>query len=288
MGSGTVGDVPRETISRLFAARHIHPEIWESGKDGTLIDLARKACKANFDVIVAAGGDGTINAISGEILKSKNHKLGVLPMGTYNHFARDLGIPAELDAAVEIIVAGHHEAVDAAEVNGEVFVNNSSIGFYAEMVRMRERLQKSGSTKRWAALWASLRILLRFRTFYLEVQPKHGPPIRRRTGMLFVGNNIYETGFPQPGIRKSLSEGKLWAMLPEISTRWHLLWSLGALVFRKKNTSSVLTFEAAEMTVSTRRRSLKVAVDGEVLQMKPPLCYRILPKSLLVLMPAPK
>src|SRR5579864_154965 len=99
-------------------------------------ELAREAA-GDGGIVVAAGGDGTVAAVAAAVAGSRA-TLGVLPIGTSNHFARDLGLPATLPQAISVIAAGHARAVDVGEVNGRLFLNNSSIGMYPRIVHRRE------------------------------------------------------------------------------------------------------------------------------------------------------
>jgi diacylglycerol kinase family enzyme len=191
-----------------------------------------------------------------------------------------------MEKAVEIIVAGHVKSIDVGEVNGRIFINNSSLGLYPGMVQLREGLQNSGHRKFWAAVWASLRILARFRRLRLELHPSGGAVVKRNTPMLFVGNNPYNTSLATLGSRPSIDLGLLWIVMPVASSRWGLVRSLWAILSASEKTGDVYTIHAANLVVASRRRLLKVAVDGEVLQLKPPLNYRIRPKSLQVIVPA--
>ena len=106
------------------------------------------------DVIVAGGGDGTIHTIAA-VLAGTGVPLGILPLGTLNHFAKDLGIPMELHDAVDVVAAARGVNVDVGEVNGIVFINNSSIGVYPYMVLDRERLRRRRRLQKWALAWRS-------------------------------------------------------------------------------------------------------------------------------------
>ena len=254
----------------------------------SIATLAKDAIQKNYDVIVAGGGDGTVNAVASAIIGNSAIKLGILPMGTLNHFARDLGIPIDMEKAVETIVAGYVKSIDVGEVNGKIFINNSGLGLYPAMVRLREGLQKSEHRKFLAAIWASLRIFARFRRLRLELHPPGGSVVKRNTPMLFVGNNPYDTSLTTLGTRSSLDLGLLWVVMPIASSRWGLVRSLWAILSGSRKTGDVYTIHAANLIVASRRRLLKVAVDGEVLQLKPPLNYRIRPRSLQVIVPATK
>ena len=96
---------------------------------------------------MAAGGDGTINSVASAVVGSEK-SLGVLPFGTMNHFAKDLHIPLDLEGAVNTIVAGHKTKVDVGEVNGRIFLNNSSLGLYPSIVRERQKQRDSMGTGR--------------------------------------------------------------------------------------------------------------------------------------------
>ena len=166
------GRAPRQLLVELFSKHGITPEILEPEDAGSITTLARDAVRRGFDIIVAGGGDGTVNAVASAVVGHGTKKLGVLPIGTLNHFARDLGIPIELEDAIEVIFAGSERVVDVGEVNGRIFVNNSSVGLYPAIVRLRESLQKSGFGKFPAAVWASLRIVSRFRRLH-SVRERH-------------------------------------------------------------------------------------------------------------------
>ena len=284
--SGTAGESPARLIRELFAQHGITAQILEPPDSNSLATLAKDTVQQNYDIIVAGGGDGTINAMASEIVGNSIIKFGVLPMGTFNHFARDLGIPIDLEKAVETIVTGHVKSVDVGEVNDRIFVNNSSLGLYPAMVRLRESLQKSGHRKLLAAAWASFRIFIRFRRLRLELHPAKGSVLKRNASMLFVGNNPYEMNLNQLGKRLALDRGQLWVMMPTSSSRWGLMAGLIAVLFGYEKTKDVFVFEATKLTVASHhRRLLEVAVDGEVLQLQPPLTYRSRPKSLQVIVP---
>lgn len=282
--SGTAGKVTPSLLKEVFAKHGATPEIFELEEGKSISALVKDAIKKDFEVIVAGGGDGTVNAVASELVGQKNRKLGVLPLGTFNHFARDLGVPVELEDAVKCILAGRVKSVDVGEVNGQIFLNNSCLGLYPAMVRLRESLQKSGYRKFPALFRASFHILMRFPRLYLELHPEPGRTLRRNTPVLFIGNNAYDTRLTQLGKRASLDQGKLWLMMPTASTRWSLLVSLFGILLGREKPDDVLTFEGTDMIVAGRRR-LKVAIDGEVLRLRPPLNYRIRPKALRVIVP---
>src|SRR5688572_1371211 len=135
-GAGGPED-PQAQIVELFKALGETPHILHPSGDQDIVSVAREAAEGNEQIIVAAGGDGTISAVASE-LSGTDKILGVLPIGTLNHFAKDLGIPLDLPAAVQTIKEGHTAGVDTGEVNGLVFINNSSLGIYPQIVSRRE------------------------------------------------------------------------------------------------------------------------------------------------------
>ncbi len=285
--SGSAGQADQHNLAQLFAQHGLLVDFLKI-EGGTLVkDLVAQAIDQHCDVIVAGGGDGTINAVAGALIAQPSIRLGVLPLGTLNHFARDLGMPTDIAQAVDIICAGHSKAIDVGLVNDHYFLNNSSVGLYPAMVKLRETLQRGGYSKWWAALLSSFRILGRFRRFDLEVQPSNGPFIKRKTPLLFVGNNAYETTVAKLGSRVALDRGLLWVTLPTSSTRIGFFMGLLALMLRREKPQDTVIFEATSLKVISRKRLLTVATDGEVLRLKPPLNYSILPGALNVIVPRP-
>src|SRR5204862_429264 len=137
-----------------------------------LTALARQALERKPPMIVAGGGDGTLNAIAA-LVAGTSTALGVLPLGTLNHFARDLHIPTDLEGAVRTLAEGHVVRIDVGEVNGRVFLNNSSVGLYPSLVHHREQQQMRLGRSKWNALFWSAWLMLR-RYPMLDVSVKAG------------------------------------------------------------------------------------------------------------------
>ena len=141
-GRGGAADAARR-IERVLAeaGRPTRMTLARHGRD--IRPAAERAVKEGTAGLVAAGGDGTVNTLAG-VAVDAGVPLGVLPQGTLNHFAKDLGIPTDLDDALEVVLAGHTRRVDVGEVSGRIFVNNSSLGVYPRIVRLRERYGARG------------------------------------------------------------------------------------------------------------------------------------------------
>ncbi|HEX6377185.1 MAG TPA: diacylglycerol kinase family protein [Allosphingosinicella sp.] len=247
---------------------------------------AEAATAEGVDALVAAGGDGTVGTAAGAVAGT-DLPLGVLPMGTLNHFARDAGIPLDLGQAAAAIAAGRTRLVDVAEVNGQLFVNNSAVGLYPTLVREREAQQRNfGRTKRRAMLVAAARALWRFssRRLTLRFAAMKAPV---ETPLLFVGNNRYETGLLRLGRRAALDGGELCLYAPLARSRLGFVWiCLRAVLGRPDRQRDFLTMEGIEeCEIGSRRPSLMVAMDGEARRLETPLRYRIRAGALVLIVP---
>ena len=278
-------DDPQARIAELFRAHGEAPRIVQPDDHRDISSLALEAAQSEEETVVAAGGDGTINAVAAEL--AGTHKtLGVLPVGTLNHFAKDLGIPLNLEAAVQAVLQKHAMSVDVGEVNGRIFINNSSLGIYPQIVSRREAQQSRFARGKWPAfLWATLQAFRRFPFLDLRVTFE-GRQIMRKTAFLFVGNNEYEIAGFKLGSRACLNGGKLGLYLSQGTGRLGLFrLALHALFGRVDQAKDFEVFCVAEARVETRKRRLLVACDGEVALMETPLQYRIRPGALRVLVP---
>lgn len=287
--AGTAGTNAAEQVRNLLVDRGIDVLRIDMGSGRSLPDLVREALEADCDSVVAGGGDGTVNAVASSLVGT-NARLGVLPLGTLNHFAKDLKIPLDIEQAVAVIADGWTTPVDVGEVNGRTFVNNSSLGLYPAIVRLRENLQANAGYGKWRAfLQATLAILVHFPRLRLELHPPNAEPIRTKAPLLFIGNNSYETGLLTLGTRMRLDEGRLWIVLPEAATRWRMMMLLIAL-WRgvAERTDDLTVIQSDKLVVRSRKRRLRVATDGEVAVLKPPLRYRIHRRALNVLAPRPR
>jgi len=287
IGGGTAqGDEEEaERIKAAFAASGVEAEIRPT-ESGEIADAFRDAAAAEgLDAVVAGGGDGTISCAAGQ-LAGTGRPLGLLPLGTLNHLARDAGIPMELEAAVAVICAGRTRAIDLAEVNGRVFVNNSSVGLYPDMVRLREAQQeRTGRGKRLAMLSASLTTLRHFRRHRLWISaPGLETPVR--TPLLFVGNNRYQVNLFALGQRERLDEGVLCLYAVRAKSRAHLLWAgIRGIFGRLDQQRDFVTAYVTEAEISSSRPTLALSADGETVRMDTPLRYRIRPKALILIVP---
>lgn len=285
-GSGLdAGADPGSEIETLFASAGARVRLERVAHGGDLPARARQAV-ARGDLVVAAGGDGTVSAVA-TAATAANATFGVLPTGTLNHFAKDIGMPTDLAAAVQVIVAGRVRRLDAGEVNGRLFINNSSIGIYPRMVWERESERRRGIEKRLAFGLAMLRTWRQYRTLSGRVlvdDVPHGV----RTPFIFVGNNDYVVEGLRLGGRRALDAGHLSVLVAPDCGRFEILaLPLRALVGRLKADAGVDSYTAREVVIELRRSRVSVACDGEIVIMPSPLRYRIRPRVLRTIVPAP-
>ena len=244
-------------------------------------DALQAAIARRPDVIAAGGGDGTVSTVAAALVDG-SIALGVLPLGTLNHFAKDMKLPLGLDAAVEVVARGATRRIDVGEVNGRVFINNSSLGLYPDIVRDREQQRRLGRGKWPALLWATLGALKRFPFLGVRLSVD-GKPGVRRTPFVFVGNNVYLMEGFAIGERARLDSGCLSLYVAQRPGRLRLLLlALRALVGKLEQARDFDALRAAEIDIESKRRRLRVATDGEITVMTPPLRYRIRAASLAV------
>ena len=271
-------------VRELFASVGVEAEVRQVPGPG-LLAAAREAAASDADVVVMGGGDGTMSAGAGG-LAGTGKPMGLLPLGTLNHFARDLGIPTELEEAVRTVAEGRVREVDVGEANERVFVNNSSFGLYPAAVSLRNAWMERHSMQKWAAMArAALDTVRRFPVVRLTLRLPEGT-LNVTTPMVFIGNNRYETKLFALGKRPALDEGELWVYLARDAGRFRFVrLALRALVGRLDDSRDFQGVCAREMLVEDRRRELRVAFDGEVSHVAPPILYRIRPRALRVIVP---
>jgi diacylglycerol kinase family enzyme len=247
---------------------------------------ARAATDAGAELVIAAGGDGTVSAVAGALVGTRA-VLGILPLGTLNHLARDLGIPFDLGQAAAVIGAGQQRVIDVARLNDRIFVNNSAIGLYPLFVADREgQEQRLGRSKRLSMFVAGLRTLARFHHHRLTLTIDEGQSETIETPLLFVGNNDYRLDLGSAGQRDSISDARLSVIVMRRMGRAGFFTAmLRALAGRSLPGDMIKLDDVQRLTVASRRPCLTVSSDGETERLAPPLDYRIDPAALRVMAP---
>jgi YegS/Rv2252/BmrU family lipid kinase len=285
-GGGTISADPkiRSKVRDAFTAAGLDPKI-EMIDGGKCAARCRAIAKRGDKLVVVGGGDGTISAAAAALIDTKT-RLAILPLGTLNHFARDLGIPDKLEDAAAVIAAGKERRVDVAEMNGRIFINNSAIGLYPLMVLDRDRQQERlGRSKRLAMLIASARMLARFRHQRLTLTVNDERETVE-TPLLFVGNNDYCLDLAAAGKRERLDGGELSVFVMRKKSRvGFIAASIRALSDRTRRDDMVRLDQVQRLRVASRKSALAISLDGEVVREKPPLDYKIRKQALRVLSP---
>lgn len=257
-------------------------EVHRITTDLDIASVVRERLRLGRCLVVAAGGDGTIQHVIQPLVNNAEATLAVIPTGTYNHFARDLGIPLDWRAALDVALHGTTQVIDAAQVNDRFFVNNVSLGLYPELVARRE--ERGRDYPRWKArLWAAYATLHKYPHVTFTVESEHHQEVIR-SHVFMVSNNSYDLsriGIEAP--RNALTEGRLsvyW--LPHLR-RLALFRFIGRyLAGRVHETPGFRSFRTSRLRVQSRHRHLHVGVDGEVFTMELPLVISIVPQGLQV------
>lgn len=284
-GSGSVeAEETKSKLTELFEENSVDARIHLAQSGGEIVELAKKLAGSEAEIIVAGGGDGSVSAVAEEVLKA-DKILGVLPLGTLNNFSKDLQIPQEIEEAVRIIAERRVKTIDVGEVNGRIFVNNSSIGLYPHIVKRREKQQRLGHGKWRSAFWAALRLLKRSPFFAVRLETEEGTRIVK-TPFVFVGNNEYEMDFFNIGRRAKMDDGKLSVYFLHRSGRKGLFLLVLRTIFgRLRQTKDFEEIVVEEITIETRKKQILVAFDGEVEKLETPLRYKIHKQALRVIVP---
>ncbi len=284
--NGERGSVTPEDLQAALVAEGVTVRLERPAPDKMRAAFAA-AVAEKPDAIFVGGGDGTISTAAG-CLAGTNVALGVLPLGTLNHFAKDLGLPQDWREVIKALAHGERRRVDVGEVNDRVFINNCSIGSYPEAVRKRDALRQThGHGKWWAMLLATIAVLRRLRRIRVRVETD-GKRIALRSPFVVVANNAYAARALDDSLRPRLDEGRLWiysTRARRMLTLLRLMWQSLRRAIDQVDGLGKLEVTAAVIS-SENGVALPIAVDGELVDLKPPLRFRIRPGALVVLAPA--
>ena len=241
---------------------------------------------ADSAVIAIGGGDGTVRSAAAALLGFHSEAaLAIIPLGTLNHLARQLGIPQDIPGAIELLAQRPVRRIDVGQVNESIFLNNASIGLYPALVQSRDGERRRRRIPKWMAnILAARAVMRRLRHHRLRVEA-HGRSRMIRTPLLFVGNNIYSLEAGHIGQRKAIDQGKLSLFALAVRSRLSTLWFAARTLFGKADPQQ--DFAALEIcsdvVVSAHAGSIDVALDGEVERLQTPLRFVSLPAALPVI-----
>lgn len=288
--AGTFHRLPLEptvsAVAEAFRAKGHMVETSICGRRDLAGILSGLSQRADLDAVVCGGGDGTIlTAILAGL--GRDRPLGILPLGTLNLLARDLGLPQDPIEAARVLADGRAAAIDLAEVNGLPFAIWASLGMHPWIVRRRDKLQRGGYRKWPAFALAALRAFRRYPLVRATLSVG-GRQIVATTPLLVISNNAWREE-ALPLTRETLDRGELVVHVARVRTRLGLLWLALRALLGAWNVSGLLdTYHTDEVRVISRKRRVMLSLDGEVTVLRSPLVFRLRPRGLNVLMPAAK
>lgn len=254
--------------------------------DGPEFDQWIDRVAGAHDVVAAAGGDGTVSAVAAAVARA-NKTLAVIPTGTLNHFARDAGIPTELDPAVALLRAGTTRAIDIGFVNDHFFLNNVSLGSYPRMVHERTALEESGRSRRIAGIVAVARTWWHLRSVTASITID-GRDLIRHSPFVVIGNGSYVLSGFALARRHNISDRQLSLYVaPHAGRLGAMSLPMRALLGTLERYEQFETLCGKEITVTLRHRRVPAAIDGEVVELESPLRFAVKPGALQVIAPTP-
>ena len=285
-GAGRHQDETQVQIEKFFWSRGVAARILVARDGGEIARLAADAACSDAGVIVAAGGDGTVDGIA-SALAGTGKILGVIPLGTFNLLARRLNIPVDLEGALQTVVNGRVAEINVGEVNGRVFLSRSSVGLYPLALRQREKMYRRFGRSRLIALLSGATALVRWgniMTIRLTTE-EDGHFFRSR--FVFVCNNPAELDyFNLPG-RQCIDADKFAVYVPKpLSPAGIVRLGFRMLGRRAQESRDFETFCARDVSFEIKPSRVPVSLDGEVEIMQSPLHYRLRPGALRIRLPS--
>ena len=273
-GSGRQdGEQAEATIRNAFARHGVTAKFIYIDKRNAPANAAREALSAGDGLIAVAGGDGTISGVSAAMV-GQDRPLGIIPQGTFNYFARSMGIPEDLEKAVDLIATGQSRPIHVATINGETFLNNASIGAYPAILKTREGIYRRWGRSRIAAYWSVIKALIGFRTTLKLTIAVDGIQRTLHTPLVFAVNNAFQ--LDQMGLdgQDCIARGDMVLLVAPDTYRFGLLRHAVALAIgtAKPHTDYEMLC-GSEIEIHMKQRKRYVARDGEVAVMAGP--YRL-------------
>lgn len=279
-----------EELVRLLSEYDYEIQSFEIGKFETFAALMKQVMQrhqnaANTGIIAAAGGDGTLNAVARYLMNS-NVPMGILPLGTFNYVARALNIPLDILQAAKVIAEGENRAVHTAVINDQIYLNNASLGLYPLFIQKREQYNQHFGRFPLNAYTSGLDVLIRdCKELKLQIEVD-GMTYPVKTPLIFFGNNQLQLADLNLKISESAAQGRVAGVMVAKSgklTLFKLLWQLIKGTIEKA--PDVYSFDADQVVIDSPRKKLTVALDGEIVEMKPPLHIRVQKNALQVRVP---
>jgi len=285
-GTASATGVTADALAGLFETQGLHAVVDARG-DVPLADRIADAMASPAETIVAAGGDGTITALAGALVGTPKN-LAILPLGTVNALAKDLGVPLDLSMAVAALATGESHRIDVGEVNGRVFLHKVVIGVIPAVAAGRERIRgREDAPAKIAFLRYFLRRLARSKRIAVVIDTEDGTRRIERVQALAVASNSYDEGLGQFFSRQTLDRGTLTLyLLRHLTVGDVFRLTAGMLLGHWRNDEALSVQSVKSVSIDMRKELLNVMFDGEVEALHTPLHFTIRPKALCVIVPS--
>ncbi|WP_349927234.1 diacylglycerol kinase family protein [Acinetobacter sp. A1-4-2] len=247
--------------------------------------IARHLQAEEIGIVVAAGGDGTLNTVATKLIGTEI-PMGIFPLGTFNYVARLLHIPLDLLKAADVIATGQIRAVHVAQINDHIYLNNASLGLYPLFIQRRELYNRRFGRFALHAYTSALDVLIRDRKelkLEVEIDGKKYPV---KTPLIFFGNNQLQLAEMNLRIAKCAELGKVAGVVVAKSdkpTLFKILWQL--IRGNLDHAPEVYSFSADKVQIHSKAKKLTLALDGEIVEMQPPLHISVRNHALKIMVP---
>ncbi len=237
------------------------------------------------DVVIAAGGDGTIRSVAEQVHGSRV-KMAVVPCGTFNFFARTHKIPEVREDALRLAITGTAKPIRLGEINGRIFLINASLGLYAKSIQEREASTKRFGRKQVIVIISTIISLLRpHRLLHVNLK-MDGIAQMIRTPMIFIGNNALQLRNLSLSVASAFKND----LLAIVTLKPVRGWEMFRVIFRGvlktlEKEERIEQYSTDYLSISTKRNPQTVALDGEMFYMNSPLLVRALPDSVNLIVP---
>ncbi|WMT90956.1 diacylglycerol kinase family protein [Pelagibacterium sp. H642] len=286
VNSGTVQalGVTEADLSAIFEARGLDVTI-DADPDKQLSERIQTALESDADTIIAAGGDGTVTALATAVIDSDKN-LAILPLGTANLLARDLGVPLDMEECVDALATMEPLAIDVSEVNGTIFLHKAVIGVIPELAAGREYIRGQGVGAKIGYMRYFFRRIGRARRLALEIATGDGQTRIERVQAIAVASNAYDEGLGRFFHRDKLDTGLLTIyVLRHLNFGDMIKLATGMLAGHWRDYDALDISTAKTVTIRSKKPRLQLMIDGEVTSMEVPLNFKIYPRALSVLAP---
>ena len=272
-------------IDRAMSAFGDGAERFDWHPETPIEDTVAHALKREPEMVVVAGGDGTIMAVAGALL-GKGVPMGVLPLGTFNFFARGLGLSEDPEEAAQQMLSAEPHDIRVGMVNGQAFLNNASLGIYPAILRERETVYSRWGRFRLAAHWSVVKTFLRFRKPMKVTLTIDGKRETRRTALVFVARSAYQLNLFGIDGEDAIDADRFAVLVSRAETRRALFMMAGRLALGHPMQGRDYDLYSAKVaTIEIQQRRTLLAFDGEKRRESGPFRFRMSDETLTILLP---